>query len=267
MKKLIFLLWAMVFSFMGLASVPALYAGDVLKYACSAQIYDAIEKERIEVFTKKTGIRVYVDVWSSGSAVNAVMKGQSDIASSTRALYYRHREYGYVDTPFCRDPLAIIVNAKNPLAGLSGEEIVDVFQGDIGNWKELGGPDEPILIIIPGKNTGAYRNFSLTPMQRKEIVFDLLSYKSTMVVDAVEKYPWSISFITQGAAKHNGVKVLKVDGLAPEDRDYPYHQEFHFITKGEISGPAKMFIDHALSEEGQRLLREHGMIPVSQWKE
>ena len=142
MRKLIFLLWAMVFSFMGLASVPALYAGDVLKYACSAQIYDAIEKERIEVFTKKTGIRVYVDVWSSGSAVNAVMKGQSDIASSTRALYYRHKEYGYVDTPFCRDPLAIIVNAKNPLAtGKSWEDptsrFLSSFQGKIRERTEI----------------------------------------------------------------------------------------------------------------------------------
>ena len=267
MKRMIFLLWAMTFSLMGFASVSAPQASEVLKYACSAQIYDAIEKERIEAFTKKTGIRVYVDVWSSGSAVNAVMKGQSDIASSTRPLYYRHKEYGYLDTLFCRDPLAIIVNTQNPIAGISEEELVDVFQGSIGNWKEIGGPDQPILIIIPGKNTGAYRNFSQTPMQRKEIVFDLMSYKSTMVVDAVKRYPWSISFITQGAATHGGVKILKVDGLAPGDRDYPYHQEFHFITRSQPSGPVKAFIDHAMSQDGERLLKEHGMIPMSLWKE
>jgi phosphate transport system substrate-binding protein len=267
MKKCIFLLWAITFSFVGFASVSTLYAGEVLRYACSAQIYDAVEKERIKAFTQKTGIRVYVDVWTSGSAVNALMKGQSDIASSTRALYYRHKEYGYLDTPFCRDPLAIIVNTKNPIAGLSEEEIVDLFGGNIGNWKELGGPDQPIVIIIPGKNTGAYRNFRQTPMQRKEIVFDLMSYQSTTVVDAVKRYPWSVSFITHGASRGGDVKVLKVDGLSPGDRDYPYHQEFHFITGGKPSGPAKLFIEYALSEEGERLLKANGMIPVSLWKE
>lgn len=43
--------------------------------------------------------------------------------------------------------------------------------------------------------------FGPTPMQRKEIVFDLMNYKSTKVVDALQRYPCSISFITQEVAK------------------------------------------------------------------
>lgn len=267
MEKRIFLLWAIAVSLVSFASVSTLYAGEVLRYSCSAQIYDAVERERISAFTKKTGIRVYVDVWSSASAVNALMRNQSDIASSTRELYYRHKEYGYLDTPFCKDPLAVIVNTKNPVEGLSEEEIVDIFGGHIGNWKELGGPDEPIVIIIPGRNTGAYRNFKQTPMRRKQIVYDLMSYKSTMVVDAVQRYPWSVSFIAHGAGKGENVKVLKVDGYAPGDPDYPYYQVFHFITRSQPSGPAKLFIEYALSEDGQRLLKAKGMIPVALWKE
>lgn len=254
-------------SVMGFSTASSLHAREVLKYSCSAQIYEAIEKERIEAFTKKTGIRVYVDVWSSASAVNALMRGQSDIASSTRALYHRHKEYGYQDTPFCKGPLAIIVNVKNPLTKLSEEELVDIFQGNLANWKELGGPDKPVFIIVPGKNTGAYKNFNHTPMRRRGIVFDLLSYKSTTVIEAVRRFPWSISFITLGGCCPEKVKVLKIDGLSPGDRDYPYNQVFHYITKGEPSGATKSYMDYALSNEGKKLLKAKGMVPILEGKE
>jgi len=269
MKKVIFIfmIGTLALSVMGFSTASSLHAREVLKYSCSAQIYEAIEKERIEAFTKKTGTRVYVDVWSSTSAVNALMRGQSDIASSTRALYHRHREYGYLDTPFCKDPLAIIVNAKNPVTKLSEEELVDIFSGNLGNWKELGGPDKPIFIIVPGKNTGAFRNFNRTPMRRRGIVFDLLSYKSTTVVEAVRRFPWSISFITLGGCCPGEVKVLKIDGLSPGDRDYPYNQVFHYITKGEPSVAAKSYMDYALSNEGKRLLKAKGMVPIWEGKE
>ena len=269
MKKVIFILMigTLALSVMGFSTASSLHAREVLRYSCSAQIYEAIEKERIEAFTKKTGIRVYVDVWSSTSAVNALMRDQSDIASSTRALYRRHREYGYQDIPFCKDPLAIIVNVKNPVTKLSEEELVDIFQGNLGNWKELGGPDKPIFIIIPGKNKGAYRNFNRTPMRRRGMVFDLLSYKSTTVVDAVRRFPWSISFITQGVTHREGLKVLKIDGRSPGDRDYPYNQVFHYITKGETSEAAKSYMDYALSKEGKRLLKAKGMVPILEGKE
>lgn len=252
---------------MGFLTASCLHAGEVLKYSCSAQIYDSIEKERIAAFTQKTGIRVYVDVGSSTSAVNALLRGQSDVASSTRALYRRHRKRGYLDTPFCKDPLAIIVNTKNQVTELSEEELVDIFQGNLGNWKELGGPLTPIFIVIPGKDTGAFRNFNRTPMRGRGMVFDLLSYKSTTVLDAVRCFPWSISFITRGAAHRGGVKVLRIDGRSPGDRDYPYNQVFHFMTKREPSGVVKSFMDYALSNEGKKLMQAKGMIPISQGEE
>ena len=43
------------------------------------------------------------------------MHGHSDIASMARKLYPRHRNYGFEETPFCKDPLAVIVNAPCPI--------------------------------------------------------------------------------------------------------------------------------------------------------
>ena len=204
---------AILLSFTIIAGKGPVWAKETIRYACSAQIYNALEKKRIEAFTKRTGIAVEVHVCSSPSAVNSVMNGYSDIAATAHRLCPRHKEYGYWETVFTRDPMAVIVNTKNPVSNLSEEDLRDIFGGNISRWNEVGGPDKPILLVVPGKNTAAFKNFSRRPMRRTLIAYDIMTFKSTMVILVVERFPNAISFIAQGVALHEGVKTLKIDNL------------------------------------------------------
>ncbi|UCF85885.1 MAG: substrate-binding domain-containing protein [Desulfobacteraceae bacterium] len=258
---IVFIICAMALSGSLIALGGSVRAEEVIKYSCSAQIYEALEKARIDAFTKKTGIKVDVHVCSSASAVNLVMRDFTDVAATGRRLYPRHKEYGYWETIFSRDPLAVIVNVQNPLTNVTDEELREIFTGEIGNWKELGGPDKPIMVIVPGKNSAAYKNFSRNPMHRELIAYDLMAYKSTTVVEVVSRFPWSISFIAQGAARQEGIKALKIDGMDPMDSNYPYCQMFSFVTKGKPSGAVKEFIDHIKSKEGKEIMKKRGVMP------
>ena len=260
---IVLIICAMVLSVSLIAPGGSIRAEEVIKYSCSAQIYDALEKVRIEAFTKKTGIKIDVYVCSSATAVNLLMRDMSDVAATARRLYPRHEEYGYWESPFSQDPLAIIVNEENPLTEITEEGLKEIFSGGIANWKELGGPDKPIVVIVPGKNTAAYKNFSRKPMRRQLIAYDLMGYKSTTVVEVVRRFPWSVSFIAQGAARREGIKALKVDGIGPMDRDYPYCQVFSFVTKGKPSGSVKAFIDHLTVKEGKEMMKKRGIMPFS----
>jgi phosphate transport system substrate-binding protein len=239
-------------------------AQETLRYSCSAQVYEAFEKERLDVFTKQSGIKIDLFIASSSSAVNRLMYGVSEIASTARGLYYPLVESGYVETPFCRDPLAIIVNAQCPVDDLSEDQLTQIFSGAIKNWKEVGGPDKELVVVIPAKNTAAYENFERQAMRRKEITYDYLSYKSTGVIELVKRLPSAVSFVAHGAAMNQeGVKHLKVGGLTCTDKNFPFYQEFSFVTKGKPSGSAKAFIDHAFSDMGKDIMTKKGMVPVS----
>ena len=128
------------------------------------------------------------------------MYGVSEIASTARSLYYPLVESGYVETPFCRDPLAIIVNAQCPVENLSEDQLTQIFGGLIKNWKQVGGPDQEIVVVTPAKNTAVYENFERQAMRRRDINYDYLSYKSTGVIELVRRLPSAISFVAQGAA-------------------------------------------------------------------
>lgn len=246
--------WAMPFT-------DAVKAQEKLRYSCSAQVFEAFGKERIETFTKATGIEVDLFVTSSAAAVNRLMSGESDVASMARGGTYPFKEGGYVETPFCKDPLAIIINARGRLTNLTEEQLRDIFGKKITNWKQLGQPDQTILLVVPGKSTAAYENFGDLALKRKEIPYDIMTNLSTTALEVVKRFPAAISFVTQGAiGKAGGVKIVKVNGLSPRDKGYPYFQEFSFVTKGKPAGPAKAFIDFALSEKGREIIKKRGML-------
>jgi phosphate transport system substrate-binding protein len=246
-------------------------AQEVLRYSCSAQVYEAFENERLDAFTKKTGIKVELSVFPSYKAFFRLMNGHSDIASMACDLYRRHREAGFVETLFCKDPMAIIVNARCPITNLTETQLRDIFGGTIINWKEVGGPDRPIIVILPGEETAAHRNFGRKVMLGGEMVFDVMTAKSTMVIEATRCFPDSISFIAHGAARYcremikkcqEEIKISKIRGLSPGDPDYPYYQVFSFVTKGRPTGVTEKFIDFAFSEEAKRMCVNRGCIPL-----
>jgi hypothetical protein len=116
---------------------------------------------------------------------------------------------------------------------------------------------------VPGNDTAAYRNFERQAMKRGKIIYDFMSYRSTMAVRAVRRVPFTISFIGQGViADQKGIKTLKIDGKVPGDSNYPFHQVFSFAVEGNPVGLAEAFIDFTFSEQGRAIIKKKGMTPV-----
>ena len=52
---------------------------------------------------------------------------------------------------------------------ISESQLQEIFSGNITNWKEVGGPDKPIFVFVPGEDIGAYKNYTRQVMKLKEI--------------------------------------------------------------------------------------------------
>ena len=242
---------------------PTIHAEEALRYSCSAQVSEAFETERLEAFTRATGIRVDLFIAPSPTCVNRLMNGACDIASTTRGLHFSHKESGYVETPFCRDALAVIVNVASETENVTKKQLREIFRREVTNWNQLGGHDQPVVLTVPGKNTGAYNNFHRQVMRMKAIEYDYSTYQSTQIIELVKQIPGTISFIARGAVvDREGIKIINVDGISPTHKDYPLSQIFSFITRGNPTGPVKVFVDFALSEVGRTIMKKKGMVPI-----
>jgi phosphate transport system substrate-binding protein len=53
------------------------------------------------------------------------------------------------------DEVAVVVNKANSLKALSKSQLRDLLDGKVGNWKQVGGPDLPVRIVMsePGSAT------------------------------------------------------------------------------------------------------------------
>jgi phosphate transport system substrate-binding protein len=244
-------------------------AQDVLKFSCSSQIAEAYGKKIAGEFEDTTGISLDLYLTTSRNAVTRLVNGLSDLAATTRRISTDLRHKGYVEIPFCKDPLAVIAHPKCTrtmpflIDNMTETQLRDIFSGRITNWKEFGGPDKPIIVIIPRKDSGAYQNFSRLVMGIDEIKYDFMTYQSTTTIEGIKYIPGSISFAAQGAvAKDAFIKTLKINGLSPKDKDYPIYQVFSFVTKGKPAHPANECINFALSKRGHEIIEERGMFPL-----
>ena len=240
-------------------------AGDVpsIKFSCSAQLYNILQKQTLDAFTQTTGIGVDLTISSSEAALFRLYHSVSDVAGSAERLVFPKGEYGYVESRICQAPIVVITHPDIAVDNLTTEQLRDIFSGKITNWKEVGGAPEDIVVVVPDKNTAAYRNFSKLALRRFDINYSIMTYRSTMVVDVVRHLPGSISFITKGAnSRDAAVKILKVDGIAHADTSYPYFQTFNLVTRGYPKGVEKEFVDFVRSNKIAAMFLENGITPI-----
>ena len=127
--------------------------------------------------------------------------------------------------------LAIVVNRANPVNNLSFSELRKVFLGRRSHWPngrriavamlDYGQPErEAVLEQIYKMDENNYRNYFLRGMFRGEVFMSPKTLATPIIVKKfVFNAPGGIGYIR--ASEVDGtVKVLRIDGHLPEDKDY-----------------------------------------------
>jgi phosphate transport system substrate-binding protein len=244
--------------------VSSLEAKEILKYSSSAVVMAAIGEDVLKLFTEETGVEIDLFIGSSDTAIHRMMNGVADIASSVERIGYGSIDYGYNEILFARAPIAVITNVSTTVRDLTISQLSAIFSGAIENWKDVGGPNQKIIVVIPSHNTGAFKNFSLLTLKRLEVKYDYMAFRSTAVVDIVTHIPYSISFISLGAhTAEKAIKIISIDGRKPEDDGYPFSQDFSFVTIGEPKGASKKMIDFFMSEKVKTVFQKNGIMSIN----
>jgi len=191
---------------------------ETLRYSSSAQVREAFGMEGLNAFMQESGVELEMFIGSSSTAVRRLMNGVADIASSAERLHHGHQEFGYVEIPFCKAPLIVISNVKTPVRNISSDQLRDIFNGTLTNWKEVGGNDARIILYGRQNNSGTYAYF-------REAVLGEHDYRlgtrdmhgSKDVVDLVEKTPCAVGYSGLAYATPE-VKMVPVKALRSGSR-------------------------------------------------
>jgi phosphate transport system substrate-binding protein len=201
----------------------------------------------------------------SSAGIQACKSGACQIGMSSREL--KTDEQDLVEIVVARDGLAVIVHPSNPVRGAKVAEIKQIFAGDLPNWRYLGGPDRAITVVTREEGSGTRGAFQELVMGKARISNGAITQDSNGTVrEIVAHDPFAIGFISLGLV-NDQVRALALDGVPGNEEtirngSYRLVRPFLFVSRGEPAGQAKAFIDFVLSEKGQALIKEEGLLPV-----
>jgi phosphate transport system substrate-binding protein len=223
-----------------------------------------------EVYKREhAGTLINVQSLGSSAGIQAAINGTANIGMSSRDL--SEEEAAQLDQLIiARDALAVIVHPSNPLTGLSLAQIQAIFSGEIASWKELGGQDQPITLIVREAGSGTYGAFEELVMKGAPISTAALRQGSNGAIrQLVSLDPNAVGYISLGIVDAT-VKALPIDTVQPsvehvEDGTYSFVRPFLFVwPKGQAPAPeAASFIDYVMSDVGQEELLRLGLVPAA----
>jgi phosphate transport system substrate-binding protein len=220
--------------------------------------------------TQHPELRVLVAGVGSSAGIESVTNGTCDIGTSSRELTPQEKTLGLVDTPIAFDAIAVIVNPSNPVKALSKKQAAEIFEGKIRNWKDVGGPNEPIGLVNRDEASGTRDAFSKIVLggaafDPRAAVLPGTGQVRAVVADSTT----AVGYISLGFVDKS-VKAVSIEGVQPTEKTvadgtYPVSRLLHFFTKGKPTGLAKEYVDFVMSSPIQdKVVRDAGFLPISE---
>ena len=208
-------------------------------------------------------VSITIDAGGSGEGLKQVSEGTVDIGNSDVAAEDKLDETAakeLVDHQVCVVTMAPIVNKDVAEAGvksLTKEQLISIFTGKTTNWKDVGGPDEDIVLVTRPESSGTRATFqkyaldgneeaSNTSMETDDSGVLLTNVKST---NGAIGYV-ALSYLTGDA----GVETVAIDDVEPTLENtysgkYPVWTFEHMYTKGEPDEVVSAFLDYITGDE------------------
>lgn len=178
------------------------------------------------------------------------------------------------------DAVAMVVSRdvwEGGVKALSKQQLRDIYEGRIKNWKEVGGPDRRVAFFNkePGRGTWEVFTHWVYGDSRKAPPVSFPEVGGNEETrNKVASTRGGLSQLSASWADGKSIFALSIMADAgeavsptPENiskRKYPMSRPLFVLTNGEPAGDAKALIDFLLGERGQALIRKHGYLSLDQ---
>lgn len=208
-------------------------------------------------------VSITLNAGGSGAGLTQVSDGAVDIGNSDLFAEDKldaAKAGALVDHKVCVVTMAPVVN--NELAAtvksLTKQQLIDIFTGKTTNWKEVGGPDEKVLLVTRPESSGTralFQKWALDGNKESKAASYLETDNSGELLQTVKDNKGAIGYLALSYLINNkDVTAVSIDGVAPTLENtysgkYPVWGYEHMYTKGEPNEVVKAFLDYVMSAE------------------
>jgi phosphate transport system substrate-binding protein len=203
----------------------------------------------------------------SGGGLAAVGSDKEILARVARPLTDSERAAGLVATPVFRLPSAFFVHPSAGVAGLTTQQLVDIYTGRVTNWREVGGKDLRVKVVRREDQDSTLLVLRQSMPGWKDLVFTEKSKTAVTTQDCVNTVgdvEGAIGFGPYTKALEIDHVVLRINGLFPTDDNYPSAVTVLFVhKKSTVTPEALRFVDYVKTAKAKVLLTGMGGVPAA----
>ena len=211
---------------------------------------------------KNPEVSITLNGGGSGTGLKQVAEGtvnigNSDVEASKKLPADKAKDL--VDHKVCVLTVAPIVHKDigATVKSLTKAQLQDVFTAKITNWKDVGGPDQEIILVTRPSTSGTRALFTELALAGKEEASNksLETDDSGTLLQSISQTKGAIGYIALSYLVNNkDVAAIGIDGVMPTlentyNGTYPVWGYEHMYTKGEPTGAVKAFLDYVVSDE------------------
>jgi phosphate transport system substrate-binding protein len=177
--------------------------------------------------------------------------------------------------PIAYDGVGIIVHASNQIAGVTTEQLRQIYRKQITNWSSFGGRDDRIVVVHKAEGHATREVFmnyiGLTPDEMTRHT-DVTAGDNAQVIRVIANTPNAIGYVSLGevikaAEAGQPVRLVKFNGVEPvmenvTNKTYPLFHPLYLISKGEPKGGSRVLLDFLRSSEGKKIIRQGNYVPL-----
>lgn len=230
--------------------------------------------EEFKASLSKEGVEVIFEIAAEGSStgIAAVIDGTADLGMSSREVKGTELTKGLLagvkmeSITVAKDGIAIIVNKGNPMDKIRSREVERIFTGDVANWATVNGKSGAISIYTRNTSSGTYAVFQDMALRKRDYAPSSQKMAGNeQIASEVAKNPNGIGYVGLAYIGTPGVTPLPVDGIKPDNPEYPYARPLYFYhnANGEMRPIVSRFVEFCLSKEGQKIVESVHFIPVN----
>lgn len=224
----------------------------------------AINQTLKQRFEKQfSGTKVEIAAHGTDAALKALQNGNVDVAAISRELTPEEEAQGLKQVLLHREKIAIVVGADNPFQGsLTVKRFAKIFRGEIRDWSQVGGPEGKIRVIdrpTTSDTREAFREYPVFQAAEFATGSTALQLDEDNIPEIVKQLGKDgITYILANEVpKLQGVRVLRMNHILPEDSRYPFSQASVYVYKKKNPGPSVInFLDFATAPVGKQAIEE-----------
>lgn len=225
-------------------------------------------------------VRIVVSESGSGNGAKSLINGACDVADMSRFMKSSEYQAAVANSVYpvahvvAMDGIAVIVHPANQVSakGLTMEQLKNIYLGKITNWKALGGPDQPIVLVSRDVNSGTYETFHGLVMEKeKEDPSTTRVNSNGAMRERIASTENAIGYIGLGFINES-VRPVDMNGVEA-NRDtiasgkYPVARPLFMFTDGypKLGSHLHAFVTLHLSQKGQKIIEAIGFVPVTKY--